>query len=241
MSWIRAGPDAPASPNPPGTRVLVLWAATPGSLPDAFAAITLTPTRARGLLGLMDAMPPPVPATVRTDQGNVPGFRIQSRQLVDDRVVFYAGSRARVPGIAEAEARARAEQAEAEAAWEESICPACGAPRQPAPTRTDLEILMMAPLHFVDALAMVSTTIPYLLAVPETWTAAGLVAVCRGARWIEMDPTGVRWLQTPEEWSTATERAGGRGAGKAGAAGGRDRRGGGRGRRGGELRRGRLR
>lgn len=208
MSRIRAGPDAPVSPNPPGTRALVLWAATPASLPDAFAAITLTPARARGLLGLMDAMPPPVPATMRTDLGSVPGFRIQSRQLVDDRVVFYAGSRAHVPGIAEAEARAQAERAEAEAAWEEDICPACGAPRRLAPTRADLEILMVAPLHFVDALTMVSPTTPYLLAVPETWTAAGLRAVGRGARWIEMDPTGVRWLQTPEEWSTATERAG---------------------------------
>jgi hypothetical protein len=196
------------SSNPPGTRVLVLWAVSPASLPEAFAAITLTPARARALLGLMDAMPPPVPAAMRTDHGIVPGFRIESRQLVDDRVVFYAGSRAHVPGIAEAEARARAERDEAEAAWEEDACPACGAPRRPAPARAELEILMVAPLHFVDALAIVSPTIPYLLAVPETWTAAGLGPVGRGARWIEMDPTGVRWLQTPGEWSTATERAG---------------------------------
>jgi hypothetical protein len=211
MSWIRAGPDAPVSPNPPGTRVLVLWAVSPASLPDAFAAITLTPARARALLGLMDAMPPPAPATMRTDYGIGPAFRIQSRQLVDDRVVFYAGSRARVPGIAAAEARARAERAEAEAAeaaWDEDTCPVCGAPRQPAPTRAELETLMLAPLHFVDALAMVSPNAPYLLAVPKTWTAAGLRAVDRGARWIELDPTGVRWLQTPEEWCTATERAG---------------------------------
>jgi hypothetical protein len=208
MSWIRTAREAPVSPNPPGTRVLVLWAVSPASLPDAFAAITLTPARARGLLGLMAAMPPPVPATMRTDDGIVPGFRIESRQLVDDRVVFYAGSRAHVPGIAEAEARARAERAEAEAAWEEDTCPACGALRKPAPTRAELESLMLAPLHFVDALAMISPNMPYLLAVPETWTAAGLRAVDRGARWIEMDPTGVRWLQTPQEWSTATERAG---------------------------------
>lgn len=66
---------------------------------------------------------------------------------------------------------------------------------------------MMAPLHFIDALAMVSPGTPYLLAVPETWTAAGLTAVARGARWIELDPTGARWLQTPDERSTATERA----------------------------------
>jgi hypothetical protein len=208
MSWKRAGPDAPVSPNPPGTRVLVLWAVSPASLPNAFAAITLTPARARALLGLMDAMPPPMPAAMRTDHGIVPGFRIESRQLVDDRVIFYAGSRAHVPGIAEAEARARAERAEAEAAREEDTCPVCGAPRRAAPARAELEILMVAPLHFVDALAIVSPTISYLLAVPETWTAAGLRPVARGARWIEMDPTGVRWRQTPGEWSTATERAG---------------------------------
>jgi hypothetical protein len=211
MSWIRSAPETPVSPNPPGTRVLVLWAASPASLPDAFAGITLTPARARALIGLMDAMPPPMPAAMRTDRGIVPAFRIQSRQLVDDRVVFYAGSRGLVPGIAEAEARVQTERAETEAAetaWEEDTCPACGAPRRPAPTRAELEILMVAPLHFVDALAMVSPNMPYLLAVPETWTAAGLMAVDRGARWIEMDPTGVRWLQTLDERSTATERAG---------------------------------
>jgi hypothetical protein len=212
MSWKYAARDAPVPPtNPPGTRMLVLWAASPASLPDAFAAITLTPGRARALLGLMDAMPPPAEGTMRTDHGIVPAYRIESRQLVDDRVVFYAGSRAGIPGIAGAEARALAERAEAEAAgdapWEEDICPACGAPHPPVPTQAELETLMLAPLHFIDALAMVSPGTPFLLAVPETWTAAGLRAVEPGARWIELDPTGVRWLQTPDERSTAAERA----------------------------------